>query len=306
MLYSISLLLAFSALALPALTAVHPSKRQLLSRSSKSLAPIVIPASQNFEGNDGPWSSFTLQIGTPAQDVNVLRSTAGYQTWAVVLEGCTPSDPPSCAILQGGEFLTNRSTTWTRNNVTTNGTFTLGLELNFDYSVIGWFGYDIIGLGWQGSNGPSLDQQIIAGIATKGFYLGLFCLNPRPTNFINFDHLISNYMTNLKERSTIPSLSWSYTAENQYWLNKVLGSLVLDGYDASRFVPNDLSSCVQRTRYSRSHYQYSVNFIFYLQSRYGSLVYKNSRLCRFHHTLPLPPLRHLSAFRIRFQHNVGR
>jgi hypothetical protein len=206
MLCSIPLVLALSALAFPALAAVHPSRQQLLSRTSKIPIPIVVPASQNFEGNDGPWSSFTLQIGTPAQDVNVLISTAGYQTWAVVPEGCTPSDPPSCAMLRGGEFLTNRSTTWTRNNVTTNGTFTLGLELNLDYSGNRLYGSDTIGLGWQGSSGPSLDQQIVAGIATKEFYLGIFGLNPRPSNFTNFDHPIPSYMTNLKERSMTPSL----------------------------------------------------------------------------------------------------
>lgn len=241
MLCSIPLLLAFSTLVLPALTAVHLSKQQLLSRTSEISTPIVVPASQNFEGNDGPWSSFTLQIGTPAQNVNVLISTAGYQTWAVVPEGCTPSDPPSCAVLRGGKFLTNQSSTWTRNNVTTNGTFTLGLELNLDYSGNGLFGYDTIGLGWQGSNGPSLDQQIVAGIATKEFYLGIFGLNPRPSNFTNFNHPVPSYMANLRERSMIPSLSWGYTAGNQYRLNKVLGSLVLGGYDASRFIPNDLS-----------------------------------------------------------------
>lgn len=39
----------------------------------------------------------------------------------------------------------------------------------------------------------------------------------------------------------IPSLSWGYTAGNQYRLNKVLGSLTLGGYDASRFIPNSLT-----------------------------------------------------------------
>ncbi|KAI4123753.1 MAG: hypothetical protein LQ338_005125 [Usnochroma carphineum] len=39
----------------------------------------------------------------------------------------------------------------------------------------------------------------------------------------------------------IASQSWGYTAGNQYRLNKVLGSLTLGGYDASRFIPNDLT-----------------------------------------------------------------
>lgn len=39
----------------------------------------------------------------------------------------------------------------------------------------------------------------------------------------------------------IPSLSWGYTAGNQYRHNKILGSLTLGGYDTSRFIPNNLT-----------------------------------------------------------------
>ena len=39
----------------------------------------------------------------------------------------------------------------------------------------------------------------------------------------------------------IPSLSYGYTAGNQYRFNKVLGSLTLGGYDAAIIEPNDLT-----------------------------------------------------------------
>ena len=48
-------------------------------------------------------------------------------------------------------------------------------------------------------------------------------------------------MSNLKAENMIPSLSWSYTAGNQYRLDKVLGSLTLGGYDSARFVPNNVT-----------------------------------------------------------------
>ncbi|SLM40392.1 Aspartic peptidase domain [Lasallia pustulata] len=204
-------------------------------------APVVIPPSQDWDGNDGPWSSFTLQVGTPAQDVKVFVSTPGFQTWVVLPQGCTASDPADCSTLRGGEFLTNQSTTWALRNGSVNGFFELGIEKNLGYTGNGEFGYDTVALGWQGSGGPSLQQQIVAGIATKGFYLGLFGLNPRPTNFSNFDDPVPSFMTNLKSRSMIPSLSWAYTAGNQYRFNKVLASLTLGGYDTSRFIPNDVS-----------------------------------------------------------------
>lgn len=209
--------------------------------ASSAPAPIVIPPSQDFDGNDGPWSSFYLGIGSPAQYVKVLISTAGYQTWAVVPQGCIASDPPDCATLRGGQFIPSQSSTWKYNNASINGTFTLGLETNLDYSGNGNYGYDTMVLGYPGSNGPSLQQQIIAGIATKEFYLGIFGLNPRSTNFSTFNDPVPSYMATLKNRFTIPSLSWGYTAGNQYRLGKVLGSLTLGGFDSSRFFTNNVT-----------------------------------------------------------------
>ena len=214
--------------------------QSLAARASPVPAPVVIPASQNFEGNDGPWSTFTLRIGTPAQDVSAMVSTTGYQTWAVVPQGCPSSEPADCAKLRVSLFNYNQSSTWVQNNVTSNGTFTLGLEENLDYTGNGLYGYDTVALGWQGSNGPSLDQQIVAGIATPEFYYGIFGLDPRPTNLTNFNDPVPSYMSNLKNQNLIPSLSWGYTAGNQYRENKVLGSLTLGGYDTSRFEPNDI------------------------------------------------------------------
>lgn len=216
--------------------------RSLESRELSLPAPIVIPASQDFDGNDGPWSSFALRLGTPEQTVKVMISTAGSQTWVVLPEGCTSLDPPDCTTSRGGEFYANRSSTWRKNNATSSAIFSLGLESNLGYiGNNGQFGYDTVRLGWQGSGGPSLDQQILAGIVTKQFFLGIFGLNPRPTNFSNFSDPSPSYMSNLKDKSLIPSLSWSYSAGNQYRLNKVLGSLTLGGYDSSRFVSNNVT-----------------------------------------------------------------
>lgn len=96
-------------------------------------------------------------------------------------------------------------------------------------------------LGWQGSGDPTLDNQTIAAFEDKDFYLGLFGISPRASNFTNFDDPIPSYMQNLRNKSLIPSLSWSYTAGNQYRFDQVFASLVLGGYDTSKFVPNDVS-----------------------------------------------------------------
>ena len=221
---------------------VHKARRAVNVReNTKRPAPVAVPASQEFDGNDGPWSSFTVQVGTPPQDVKVLISTASYQTLVVAPEGCTSSDPPNCASSRGGEFVSSLSSTWRINNITANGTFTLELENNLGYSGNGDYGFDTVGTGWQGSGTPSLAQQIVGKIATKEFYLGIFGLDPRPTNFTNFNDPVPSYMATLKERNIIPSISWGYTAGNQYRLDTALGSLTLGGYDPSRFIQNNVT-----------------------------------------------------------------
>ena len=232
---SCHLLLYFCYFAFPG------QSRNLRHRAINTSAPIVVPASQNFEGNDGPWSTFTLQVGTPAQDVRVMVSTQHWQTLVINPLGCGGGEPQNCADLRGGLFNQNDSTTWLQNDVSPNGTFEIGVEQNLGYTGNGLYGADTVALGWQGSNGPSLDQQVVGSIATPDFYMGVFGLDPRPTNFSTFTNPVPSYMQNLKSQNLIPSLSWAYTAGNQYRLDKVLGSLTLGGYDSSRFVPNNLS-----------------------------------------------------------------
>ncbi|KAL6717299.1 hypothetical protein ACLMJK_005214 [Lecanora helva] len=203
--------------------------------------PIAVTPSQNFKGNDGPWSTFVLQIGNPPQDVEVFASTASYQTIAILPGGCRSSDGPTCNADRGALFTPNSSTTWKPNTIVPNSTFTLNLDSNLGYNDNGLYGYDTVQLGWQGSGGPSLDQQIVAGIETKDFFLGMFGLNPRPTNFSTFNVQKPSYMSTLRDRGYIPSLSWGYTAGNQYRPGSVLGSLTLGGYDAGRFIPSDVS-----------------------------------------------------------------
>jgi hypothetical protein len=169
------------------------------------------------DGNDGPWSTFTLQIGTPPQDVRVLIGTAATQTWAVATAGCGTGDPTNCAELRGGEYNYTASSSWIPNlaNLTTQ-IYDLGLASNLGYTGNGQYGFDDITVGWQGSGGPSLNNQTVAGIATKEFFLGVFGLTPRPSNFTSFNEPIPSYLENLRNQSLIPSTSWGYTAGNQY------------------------------------------------------------------------------------------
>ncbi|TKA81840.1 hypothetical protein B0A49_01070 [Cryomyces minteri] len=206
-------------------------------------SPFVFSPSQFWDGNDGSWSTFMIRVGTPEQDFRVLISTAGQETWVPLPEGCTSSDPGNCEYLRGSEpfqgnkgtgFLVNRSSTWQ-----SIGLFDLALENTMNYSGNGLYGFDTVGLEVQNSGGLTQTHQVVAGIATKDFYLGMFGVGPKPSNFSSFNDPQPSYMKNLKDRGLIPSLSFGYTAGAPYRISKVLGSLTLGGYDQSRFVSNN-------------------------------------------------------------------
>ncbi|KAE9374134.1 acid protease [Stipitochalara longipes BDJ] len=209
---------------------------------STTPAPIPVTPSQDWDGNDGPWSSFAFQIGNPPQSVKLLISTALAQTWAVAPEGCGSGDPVNCTQLRGGEYNYNTSSTWVPNLAdASTQIYYLTLESNLGYAGKGIYGFDDITLDFQGGGEVTLKNQTIAGIATEQYYMGLFGLAPRATNFSSDGAAVPSFMDNLRSQGKIPSISWGYTAGNQYRLSQVLGSLTLGGYDTSRFIPNDVS-----------------------------------------------------------------
>ena len=118
--------------------------------------------------------------------------------------------------------------------------YNLGAEGNLGLDSTAIFGFDTVGLGLQGTAAPTIQGQLVAGIATPTFWLGSLGLNPQSTNFTTFDDSSPSFMSNLKGNGSIPSLSFGYTAGAKYQLKGVFGSLVLGGYDQSLFAPNPI------------------------------------------------------------------
>ena len=189
--------------------------------------------------------------------MRVLISTASNQPWVILPEGCSLCVPSNCPEKRGGLFYSNKSSTWyenqysntysetysyrSENTIADKGIFSLPVGANFGNHGTGVYGYDHVALNYPGSGTPALENQVVSGIATKEFYTGFFGLNPAATNFSATTSPAPSYMSSLKSQGFIPSLSYGYTAGNQYRLGKVLGSLTLGGYDKSLFEPNDLS-----------------------------------------------------------------
>ena len=159
-----------------------------------------------------------------------------YQTWAIHPQGCpTGAAYDSCVSNRGGIFSMNASSTW--DSV---GLYGLQIEENLEYDGNAYYGYDVVGLGGVGEGGPTLKNTTVGDLAVEDFYIGLFGLNPKPTNWSTFEDGAPSYMTQLKEQKLIPSVSFGYTAGAPYRFTGVLASLTLGGHDTSRVQPNDV------------------------------------------------------------------
>lgn len=150
-----------------------------------------------------------------------MVSTNGYTTWTIGTKGCSTLSLNDCEESRGEYFLTNQSLTWTPNSI-----FQLGLQHEMD---LGWYtndeanyGFDTVTLGWQGSGLPTVQHSTIANMASLISWLGVFGINPMPANFSTYTDPQPSFMTQLKKNDTIPSLSWGYTAGNQYRMLSLL------------------------------------------------------------------------------------
>ena len=190
------------------------------------------------DGNDGPWSSFSMQVGTPPQNLRLLPSSSGNAVWPVLPQGCDSGDTGNCGDLRGTLFLPNASLTWA--DIGLYG-LVLTEEAGLGYSGNADFGHDNITLGWPGSRLPTLSYQVVEGIATKDFYIGSFGLNPQAVNISTLDDPQPSILGALVQQNKTPSTSWAYTAGAYYRQPTAFGSLTLGGYDTTRFIRNNVT-----------------------------------------------------------------
>jgi len=169
----------------------------------------------------------------------VLPANGEDYVWTINPEGCAVTDLSNCEYSRGGFFITNQSSTWDEIGIYE---LLINEEKLLGYDGSAEYGYDTVTLGWPGNNGPTFEKQVVAGMTTNGFWLGVFPLNPWPVNFTTLTDSSPSLMTSLKNESIIPSLTWGYTA-GAYNVQPapIFGSLTLGGYDTTRFTPNGLN-----------------------------------------------------------------
>lgn len=181
--------------------------------------PFSYAPSQLFDGIDGSWSTFIVRVGTPSQSFRVLPSTAGQEVWVPLNDSCKPTDPANCGYLRGGYpfdqrgfgYDFNSSSTWQQI-----GIYQFYLHTAFNMTGNGQFGFDNVGLQVENSGGLELKNQVVAGFVTQRYWLGLFGLGMKGSNFTTFDHPVPSPLKVLRDENKIPSLSFAYTAGASY------------------------------------------------------------------------------------------
>ncbi|KAL8715954.1 MAG: hypothetical protein Q9220_000621 [cf. Caloplaca sp. 1 TL-2023] len=87
-------------------------ERQTAPSSSSSSKAFAVPPDQNWDGNDGSWSTFIIQVGSPPQYFRVLPSINGQETWIPVPIDCQQG-PSWCGNARGVEPFKSPSTATT-------------------------------------------------------------------------------------------------------------------------------------------------------------------------------------------------
>ncbi|KAI0402082.1 aspartic peptidase domain-containing protein [Xylaria palmicola] len=195
--------------------------------------------SLKWHGIDGNWSSTTLYVGEPAQELDVVVSTSISEMWVVEDSGC---GSPLCNDARGGVFNRNASKSWSPMGVWQLGLKTIGIQANGDYGMETVVVYDSVRR-WQ----TSLNKLLVAGINDTAAYTGFFGLGITDGNFGGV--VAQGPLASLVQQSgIIPSHSYGYTAGAYYAGTKgVPMSLTLGGYDSNRFEPHDVQFSLNAT-----------------------------------------------------------
>ncbi|KAF2734459.1 acid protease [Polyplosphaeria fusca] len=213
-------------------------------------APVSVPATNLFDGNDGRWSTFQINVGDDdtgaGQNFRVLISTSSPLILLPVEVSWCDQD---CAADRGVDkfksqqpmgFETQSSKGWNQK-----GLFEIpladGLTLWPDQKPNGTYGLDNVGIGASVVNSTLLGDQFVATSPSKDFFMGTLGLAYQPVN--PGTGSISPFLTNFAETNNSPSISYGYAAGASYRNdnNGVVGSLVFGGYDQARFTSPQIS-----------------------------------------------------------------
>ena len=179
--------------------------------------PLVLEP-YGWAGIDGNWSTFRIDVGTPPQGFQILPSTCASEIWVpgpqdceVHVQNCQASRGVLSPIRNSSSgFQTNISSTWQQLQPES-----LGSEGHyFEDDDSGLYGLDTVSL--PDDRATTMSNQIVAGIATSDFWLGILGLGDIPSQFSTLNRNVLSLIQSLKAANDTPSLSYGYSAGASY------------------------------------------------------------------------------------------
>lgn len=199
--------------------------------------PFVVSETGEFDGIDGNWSTFKLEVGSPAQEFRVFVSTAGTVSW---LPSYRPPDndcpflyddfpnPDDCSSLRGINSMQNGTDTGYDHDYSSSWTAgELGeLALSNDLSFSEYYGSNYTGMVQYGRETFVLNSNDGGELSQTGtpfalvpdnvnLFVGSLGLGLGNNSFGSGEDFYS-FMEDLANSSKIPSRSWGYTAGASY------------------------------------------------------------------------------------------
>ena len=200
-----------------------------------------IAASRKWMGNDGPWSTFSIRVGSPPQPLEVLPASSASLSLVVLEQGCyRKEDPADCSTLRGNLLDTGNLSTWNPLRADNGQPYLEVLfpaeEVVLPNQIASEIAVNSISLdvwGGDSANSVFLENQLLAGYAVSWPFVGLLGLSGRETYPTNATTSFKSPLQTLKNTSTVSGLTWAYTAGANYKVPKSYGSLTFGGFDSS-------------------------------------------------------------------------
>ena len=198
-------------------------------------APYIVSPTNKFDGDDGSWATFFIEVGTPPQAFRVLPSTVGQDIWIPAPQGCMGpyTNLSDCGTLRGVQdfqnapsrgFLSNDSSTWQFL-----GLDVLTTETNLFGSNSAIYGTDTVALSTlPGSTyGPQITDQTVGTYSTQDFWVGEIGLGTSDHVSTTHPTPIHSLLVSMKAQNLTASLSYGYTAGQAYGMHDNIGNLGL-------------------------------------------------------------------------------
>ena len=163
------------------------------------------------DGNDGPWSTFTIGVGSPPQAIRVLPAAAQSVVTVVMAEDCmgVTGGFQNCSDMRGGVFQPNKSRSWSSNGV---HDVEIAQDMGLGIKRTFLFGTDTVGLGVQ-PQVSRMSNQTVAGMkGISSSFTGAMGISPKAFNMTPDQAPVPTFFESLSSSTRIASRSWSYTA----------------------------------------------------------------------------------------------